>query len=152
MLLRCAEPGEQPCSGGWMPFASTRGADALPVEFIGDGTDAGDAGSPDGLNDPLKVHGALCCFFPDPSHGFSVAGLLAPEGTSAVRVDTSSLSRTPNDILREILDVQSNLPVWVENKIAHIIDSTPAGNTTERARLIMEELERLGFTEALLEY
>lgn len=67
------------------------------------------------------------------------------------RLDTSAISRTPNDILREILDVRSNLPVWVENKISQIIDGT-AGSTTERARLIMEELERLGFTEALLEY
>lgn len=67
------------------------------------------------------------------------------------RLDTSAISRTPNDILREILDVRSNLPVWVENKISQIINGT-AGSTTERARLIMEELERLGFTEALLEY
>ena len=67
-------------------------------------------------------------------------------------LDTSAISRTPNDILREILDVRSNLPVWVENKIAQIIDSTAAANAAERAHLIMQELERLGFTEALVEY
>jgi hypothetical protein len=44
------------------------------------------------------------------------------------------------------------LPVWVEKEIARIIENTAAGNTTERARLIMEELQRLGFTEALSEY
>jgi predicted ATPase len=72
-------------------------------------------------------------------------------GIVSEQLDTAAISRTPNDILREILDVRSNLPVWVENKIAQIISGT-AGSTAERARLIMEELERLGFAEALLEY
>ncbi|WP_246756919.1 AAA family ATPase [Bradyrhizobium neotropicale] len=67
-------------------------------------------------------------------------------------LDTSALSRTPNDVLREILDVHSNLPVWVERQIAEVIESTAPLDARERARIVMEKLERLGFAEAIVEY
>lgn len=67
-------------------------------------------------------------------------------------LDASALSRTPNDVLREILDVSSNLPEWVESRIAQIVESTASGDTKARAELIMNELERLGLADALVEY
>lgn len=67
-------------------------------------------------------------------------------------VDVSNISKTPNDVLRDVLDVDSNLPVWVIDRISGIIDSSAQSSPTERARLVMSELERLGIADALSEY
>ena len=67
-------------------------------------------------------------------------------------LDVSDVSGTPNEVLREILDVDSNLPVWVEDRIAKIIQESSALEPAEKARLIMQQLEQLGIADSLEEY
>jgi hypothetical protein len=67
-------------------------------------------------------------------------------------LDTLDVSGTPNDVLREILDVRSNLPVWVEEQISRVIDGAINEPAEERARIIMRQLELLGIADAISEY
>lgn len=67
-------------------------------------------------------------------------------------LNESALSKTPNDVLREILDVGSNLPVWVERRISQVVESAPSDDLKVRAQMIMDELERLGLADAIVEY
>ncbi|MBK7363384.1 MAG: AAA family ATPase [Micavibrio sp.] len=55
----------------------------------------------------------------------NVYGLLHNEENRIVSrlLETSDLSGTPNKILRDVLDVRSNLPVWVEEKLSMILNS-----------------------------
>jgi hypothetical protein len=67
-------------------------------------------------------------------------------------LDANDIAGTPNDVLREIMAVESNLPIWVEKKIASIIESKNLGTDSERASAIMQELEILGIANSLAEY
>ncbi|MFB7147756.1 AAA family ATPase [Agrobacterium deltaense] len=70
----------------------------------------------------------------------------------SVLLDLKDVSGTPNEVLREILDVDSNLPVWVEEAVNKIIAETLELPPEEKARAIMEQLERLGIANAIAEY
>jgi hypothetical protein len=54
-----------------------------------------------------------------------VFGLIYNENNkiTSIEIGEADLSGTPNKILREILDVPSNLPIWVEEKIKIVLAS-----------------------------
>lgn len=68
------------------------------------------------------------------------------------KLNISDVSGTPNEVLREILDVESNLPVWVEERIARVIQETEDLAPKEKARRIMEQLENLGIADSIVEF
>lgn len=70
----------------------------------------------------------------------------------SVLLDLMDVSGTPNEVLREILDVGSNLPVWVEDAISNVIEQTAELPPDEKAKAIMAQLERLGIANAIAEY
>ena len=88
--------------------------------------------------------------FPDAN----IYALLRDENKRIVSqlLDVSDVSGTPNEILREILDVESNLPVWVEDRIAKVIEETKDMEPKAKARLIMQQLEELGIADSIVEY
>jgi len=64
-------------------------------------------------------------------------------------IEGADLSGTPNKILREILDVPSNLPIWTEEKIKTIVDSAKELEGEEKANKIIDELDKLGFSDMI---
>jgi predicted ATPase len=68
------------------------------------------------------------------------------------KLQQADVSGTPNRILREILDVDSNLPAWVELKLENILADAAALSPEERADRIMSELSRLGISDSLSEF
>lgn len=76
----------------------------------------------------------------------------AAEKFEAQRVDITDISGTPNEVLREILDVASNLPVWVEREIDRIIDTASSIPTDSRAPFVMSKLAELGISDSIIEY
>ncbi len=63
------------------------------------------------------------------------------------------LSGSPNKILREILDVPTTLPLWVEQRIKSIFEKYgKIENEEYRADSIFEELKQLGLSESIGEY
>ena len=74
------------------------------------------------------------------------------ERFEAEKVDISDISGTPNEVLREILDVGSNLPVWVEREIDNIISQASNIPTDDRARFVMSRLAELGISDSIVEY
>lgn len=67
----------------------------------------------------------------------------------STHLDESSVSGSANTILREILGVESTLPIWVQNIIQSHLDSDPDGMPHERAERLMSALREVGVTEAL---
>jgi len=70
----------------------------------------------------------------------------------SVLLNLIDVSGTPNEVLREILDVGSNLPVWVEEEIGRVIEESSALPPNEKAKAIMSKLEELGIANAIAEY
>lgn len=65
-------------------------------------------------------------------------------------LNEEELSGSANEILRDILDVPSTLPVWVENEIGRILAKHDSGEGDEEsARRIFEELREKGLISAL---
>lgn len=58
------------------------------------------------------------------------------------------LAGTPNTVLREILDVKSNLPMWVEKEMRQILGDEST-DEAERAKRILSRLNALGITDDL---
>lgn len=88
---------------------------------------------------------------------FPDANIYALARNSAGRIESlplnlTDISGTPNEVLRDILDVDSNLPVWVEERIFKVIEGAAQIPIDERARYIMAELEELGIADAIVEY
>lgn len=85
----------------------------------------------------------------------SVYGLILNENKNIIskKIETNSLSGTPNQILKEVLNVPTTIPVWVEDGIRQIIkkyDSFPDNN--EKANLILKELKKSGLNQSLVEF
>jgi predicted ATPase len=59
----------------------------------------------------------------------------------------ADLAGSPNKILREILDVPSTIPVWVENKIKSILTSLEHIEGEEKANRILDALDELGLSD-----
>ena len=60
----------------------------------------------------------------------------------------SELAGTPNTILREILDVESNLPVWVERQLQEILNDESM-DQKDKARKLLDRLRALGIADDL---
>ncbi|KSV61902.1 hypothetical protein N185_37555 [Sinorhizobium sp. GW3] len=88
--------------------------------------------------------------FPDAN----VIALARGEGQRIVSesLDLKDISGTPNEVLREILNVSSNLPVWVEGEIEKLIERASRLAPEKRAKHIMEKLRKLGISDAIVEY
>ena len=84
----------------------------------------------------------------------SIYGLTYNEDRRIVseKLDISDISGTPNKVLREILDVRSNLPIWVEERIQNILMQHENENPAESASQIMEALKELGIADSLSEF
>jgi predicted ATP-dependent endonuclease of OLD family len=61
----------------------------------------------------------------------------------------AELASSPNKILREILDVPSTMPVWVEDKIREVLVSVENLQGEEKAARILDALDALGFSDSL---
>ena len=70
----------------------------------------------------------------------------------STQLDLRDISGTPNEVLREILDVGSNLPVWVEAEVDKIIARSQNKPTDKRANFIMQRLKKLGISDAIVDY
>ena len=84
----------------------------------------------------------------------SVYGLIFGDDNRVTshRLELADLAGTPNRVLREILDVPSNLPIWVEKEIESVMGQHGEEDIKVRARMIMTKLKELGLTEALAEF
>lgn len=67
----------------------------------------------------------------------------------SVELQEADLSGTPNKILREILDVPSNLPIWVEERIRKVLSSLSEYTGEDKAKRIMDELDQLGLADQI---
>lgn len=74
------------------------------------------------------------------------------KGIKSQLLDMKDLSGTPNDILRDVLAVDSNLPVWVEGRIERAIETALQLPPEQRSREIMRHLSELGLADAIVEY
>jgi predicted ATP-binding protein involved in virulence len=83
----------------------------------------------------------------------SVFGLVYNQNSKveSMSIQEADLSGTPNTILREILDVPSNLPIWVEDKIKTILVSYAKLKGEEKIRKILAELDQLGLSDKISE-
>ena len=62
----------------------------------------------------------------------------------------ADLAGSPDKVLREILDVPTTLPIWVENKISEILDKYKGvPDTEEKATKMFEELKAIGLNDSL---
>jgi predicted ATP-binding protein involved in virulence len=63
------------------------------------------------------------------------------------------LASSPDKILREVLDVPSTSPVWVENKVKSILAKYKHMEpTAQTAKSIYEELSEFGLTDSLSDF
>jgi len=62
-------------------------------------------------------------------------------------IKQADLAGSPNKILREILDVPSTIPVWVENKIKDVLKSLEQVEGEEKANRILDALDELGLSD-----
>lgn len=62
-------------------------------------------------------------------------------------IEQADLAGSPNKILREILDVPSTIPVWVENKIKDVLVSLEQLEGEEKANRILDALDELGLSD-----
>ena len=69
----------------------------------------------------------------------------------SIELTEAELAGTPNSTLRNILEVPSNLPIWVEERIKTVIKSTEALTGEKRVEVIFNELDKLGFSDKISE-
>lgn len=68
------------------------------------------------------------------------------------RLETADLSGTPNRVLRDILDVPSTLPLWVEKEVDAVLDETENLPPEEKGKAVLDALNRMGINSALTDY
>jgi predicted ATP-binding protein involved in virulence len=69
------------------------------------------------------------------------------------RLEAADLSASPNKILREILDVPTTIPIWVEEKIQEILSRQASLEATEEnIERLFGELKELGLDSALQDF
>ena len=83
----------------------------------------------------------------------NVYGLLHNEDrrVTSRKIESADLSGTPNKILRDVLDVRSNLPVWVEENLSAILKENNNLSEKDKASLIMKKLSELGIADSIPE-
>jgi|TARA_A100000171_G_scaffold11625_1_gene9512 predicted ATPase len=82
----------------------------------------------------------------------NVYGLLYNESQRIVseHLTKADLSGTPDRVLRDILDVPTTLPVWVEEKIQDILNKYEGQpDSKEKAMAMFEELKQAGLNDSL---
>jgi len=67
-------------------------------------------------------------------------------------IEGEDLSGSANSILRDVLSVDSTVPLWVEKRVRSILENSANDEPIKRADLVMEELRRLGIANAISEY
>lgn len=85
----------------------------------------------------------------------NVYGLIYNENSRIIskHLKHTDLSGSPNRVLREILDVPSTTPVWVEDKIRTILQKHESSEGSgDKVEAIFEELKREGLSHALGDY
>lgn len=69
------------------------------------------------------------------------------------RLTNADLTGSPNKILKEILDVPTTLPMWVEDEIRSILSKYEGETDNEgKAEKILEELKSIGLNNSLSEF
>lgn len=85
----------------------------------------------------------------------SVYGLIYNEHKkiTSKKLTQADLTGSPNKILREILDVPTTLPVWVEEKIRSVLEKYEnISDTEDKAGKIIKELKELGLDDSLTDF
>lgn len=85
----------------------------------------------------------------------SVYGLIYSDNKKIVsrKLTQADLTGSPNKILREILDVPTTLPLWVENKIKSVLEKYESVSDTEdKAGMIIKDLKELGLDDSLTDF
>jgi predicted ATP-binding protein involved in virulence len=85
----------------------------------------------------------------------SVYGLTYNESKKIIskKLTHADLTGSPNKILREILDVPTTLPVWVEDKIRSVLEKYEDDSDTEdKADRIIRDLKELGLDDSLSDF
>ena len=82
----------------------------------------------------------------------NVYGLIYNESNRIIseHLGKADLAGSPDKVLREILDVPTTLPIWVENKITEVLnkyEGTP--DNEEKVSKMFEELKSLGLNDSL---
>jgi predicted ATP-binding protein involved in virulence len=68
-------------------------------------------------------------------------------------IEEANLAASPEEVLREILDVPTTLPVWVENQINQVLTSFDSiKDDRARADAIYARLKELGLVATLKDY
>jgi predicted ATPase len=88
--------------------------------------------------------------FPEASV-FALSGR-ARQGVTAKSLSEAELSGTPNEVLRTIFEVDSNLPVWVQSEILRVLGGVQGLPDEQKAAEIMRRLAELGLADSILEY
>lgn len=82
----------------------------------------------------------------------NVYGLIYNESNRIVseHLGKADLAGSPDKVLREILDVPTTLPIWVENKISEILSKYEGiTDNEEKVSKMFDELKSLGLNDAL---
>lgn len=66
----------------------------------------------------------------------------------SLRLDSRELSGSPEQVLREILDVPTVVPIWVEDRIKSVVARHSSGSIDD-AKVIYEEIRELGLSDIL---
>ncbi|WP_159791459.1 AAA family ATPase [Croceibacterium salegens] len=67
-------------------------------------------------------------------------------------LEAADLSATPNSILRDVLKVDSVLPIWVDAKIRELLKMADGMPDEQRGSFLMNQLEELGIGDSIAEY
>lgn len=67
----------------------------------------------------------------------------------AKQLELATLAGTPDRVLRDVLDVPSNLPVWVEQQVAEALEETTALGPTVQAERLLSLMRQLGLWGSL---
>ena len=67
----------------------------------------------------------------------------------SAHLEQAELASSPNNILRDILDVPSTMPVWVEDKIREVLISVEKLQGEGKATKILEALDALGLSDKI---
>ncbi|EHZ7431682.1 AAA family ATPase [Vibrio cholerae] len=85
----------------------------------------------------------------------SVYGLIYSENKKIIsrKLTQADLTGSPNKILREILDVPTTLPIWVEEKIRTVLGKYEnISDTEDKAGKIINDLKELGLNNSLTDF
>jgi len=68
------------------------------------------------------------------------------------QLDYPDLASSPDKVLREILDVPTTLPVWVEERVREVLERYKGSEDPQAAEQIFDALKALGVAPGLTDY